>query len=182
MSKMKVVRDEIAHKGKFLTKIERHFTDTKGKECVWEMAKRETCGGIAAIAAITSEKEVILILSFRVPFNDYVIEFPAGLADNNERLVDTARRELLEETGYAVDDISLALIGPFNTGMVGDELAMFIGTNARYVQPPNLEDAEEIKVVKIAIDQLENFIVESQMKLKIDVKIASMIPFLKKYL
>lgn len=170
MAKIKIVRDEVVFEGAFIRTIKRYFKDKNGHEQVWEMVERKNCKRIVVIAAITPEKEIILEKIYRVPFKNYVIELPAGLMDiEGEPEESAARRELLEETGYAVDEISLLDSGPFNTGLLKDELAVFLGLNAVKIKEPELESSEDIAIIKVPLKNLLNFLAGSP--LKHDVKI-----------
>jgi ADP-ribose pyrophosphatase len=56
--------------------------------------------GAVSILAINDRDEVGLLRQYRAPFDDYVLEIPAGTMDvENEEPLDTAKRELLEELG-----------------------------------------------------------------------------------
>ena len=45
-------------------------------------------------------KKFVLVFQKREPINKKVYEFPMGWVDNNESPIESAARELLEETGY----------------------------------------------------------------------------------
>ena len=91
---------------------------------------------------------------------------------------EAVRRELLEETGFAVDEVELLIAGPYNQGIVGEDIAIYLGTNAKFVQAPRLESSEDIEVVKVPTKNLLDYITKS--RIKADVKIAAAIPFLEK--
>jgi ADP-ribose pyrophosphatase len=57
--------------------------------------------GAVAIVALTAEGKVILERQHRYPLHRDFIEIPAGKLDPGETHLATAKRELLEETGYA---------------------------------------------------------------------------------
>jgi ADP-ribose pyrophosphatase len=58
--------------------------------------------GAVAVLALDDQQRVLMIRQYRHPAGRELWEIPAGLRDvDGEALVDTARRELLEETGYA---------------------------------------------------------------------------------
>jgi ADP-ribose pyrophosphatase len=57
--------------------------------------------GAVAVLALDDEDRVLMIRQYRHPVGATLLEIPAGLRDvAGEPLVETARRELLEETGY----------------------------------------------------------------------------------
>ena len=56
--------------------------------------------GAVAIVALFDDGSVLLERQFRYPHRREFIELPAGKLDHGEPHGDTARRELLEETGY----------------------------------------------------------------------------------
>lgn len=56
--------------------------------------------GAAAIVALFDDGRVLLERQYRYPQRREFIELPAGKLEANEPHLDTAKRELLEETGY----------------------------------------------------------------------------------
>lgn len=56
--------------------------------------------GAVAVLAFTDAGEVVLERQFRYPHGRDFIEIPAGKVERGEDLLESARRELLEETGY----------------------------------------------------------------------------------
>jgi len=57
--------------------------------------------GSVAIVALTRDGQVLLLRHFRYAVGRDLLELPAGTLDPGETPEATARRELLEETGYA---------------------------------------------------------------------------------
>ncbi len=58
-----------------------------------------------AIVAETREKELLLVRQFRYPAGESLLEVPAGLVEPGESSIETAVRELQEETGYSAGKI-----------------------------------------------------------------------------
>jgi ADP-ribose pyrophosphatase len=56
--------------------------------------------GAVMIIPLLDNGDVVLERQYRYPVEQVMIEFPAGKLDPGEAVLDCARRELLEETGY----------------------------------------------------------------------------------
>lgn len=105
------------------------------------------------IYGVYGEKKdkIALVRQFRYPIDDYIYEFPAGLVEPGEDMVDTAKREIFEETGLTltVKPCGAEYQKPFFTtiGMTDESC----GTVYGYLEgdPTNLhqEDSEDIEVV-----------------------------------
>lgn len=57
----------------------------------------------ALIVALTADNQVLLKNEYRYACGTDVIECPAGMVEENEEPMSTAKRELYEETGYKSD-------------------------------------------------------------------------------
>ena len=93
----------------------------------WESCERTHAQGMAVIViAVTPADEVLFVEQHRVPLGARTIEMPAGLVGDDhaeDTLVDAARRELVEETGWSAGRVEVLLTGPTSSGMSNERIA-----------------------------------------------------------
>jgi ADP-ribose pyrophosphatase len=109
--------------------------------------------------AITESREIILVEQFRVPLQRRVIELPAGLAgdaqsDKQETLIQAAKRELLEETGYEARHMEYLTDGPSSPGLSTEVITFFRAQGLRKVSEGGGEGSENIIVHAVPLERL----------------------------
>jgi ADP-ribose pyrophosphatase len=98
------------------------------------------------VVPVTVDGRFVMIREFKTGPAQIVLNAPAGGLHAGETAIECARRELLEETGYAADD--WRLLGRFMVdGSTGGGIGnLFLARGARRVADPKLDDTEEIEV------------------------------------
>ncbi|MBZ0155770.1 MAG: NUDIX hydrolase [Alphaproteobacteria bacterium] len=153
---MKILDKKTVWQGNFLRTLLITYEDHRGTRRTWEAVERVNCSGIVAVVPVTLQGEVLLIRQFRPVLNSFVMEFPAGLNDRGEPLVEVALRELIEETGFSSDKVSFLAEGPLSSGLTTEVLSVFLAENAvpaspemRDLYPPDA--SEDIEVLRIPL-------------------------------
>lgn len=156
---MEILEKKIVWEGRFLRTLLITYKDKSGNLRNWEAVERVNCKGIVVVVPITKKKEFLLIRQFRPVVNNFVIEFPAGLNDKDEPLIEVARRELIEETGYDCNDLIYLAEGPVSSGMSTEILTVFIAkeaypasaiTKTRYPA----DESENIEIIKAPLPKI----------------------------
>lgn len=126
----------------------------------WEYVERVNPGGAVAMLAVTAENRLLLVEQFRVPIKRRTIELPAGLVGDMEHLrgedlLDAARRELEEETGYTCARIEALHSGPSSAGMSTEFIHFVCALDLRRVGPGGGDDSEDISVHEVPLDGID---------------------------
>ena len=94
--------------------------------------------------------KVVLIRQFRYPINGYVYEFPAGLVEPGEDMLEAGVREMKEETGLVFTPVDGGSYGrPFFTtvGMTDESCGTVFGYCMGEPSVAGQEGTEDIQVV-----------------------------------
>jgi len=114
--------------------------------------------GAVGVIALDDEDRVVLLRQYRHPVRSYLWEVPAGLKDvADEPLVDTARRELLEEAGLAAGRWDRLLDLYASPGGSTEEVTIFLARDLIEAElPADFELAAEeldLEVRRVPLDE-----------------------------
>ena len=129
------------------------------------------------ILAFTPQEEVILVEQFRIPTQSLVIELPAGLIGDEEEfrgeaIEESARRELLEETGYRAGSLKRLLSSPTSAGMTPELTHFFYATELEQINEGSGVEGENITVHRVPRTDLRDwFATREEQGILIDFKI-----------
>jgi len=112
------------------------------------LAVREyiTHPGAAMIIPVLDNGQIVLTKQFRYALKKVFLEFPAGKIDKNEDVLETAHRELAEETGYTTKHMKwLTTIHPV-IGYSDERIEIFLATQlvpgAQKLDPGEMVEVE----------------------------------------
>ena len=96
--------------------------------------------GSAVMMAVDEKRRILLVRQFRLPAERYLWELPAGSVDPGEKPFQTARRELVEETGYRAKKWEkLASFYP-SPGYVQEKMTIYLATGLTAGTATPMED------------------------------------------
>ena len=111
-------------------------------------------GDWVTVVALTKQKELVLVRQYRHGAQKVILELPGGASEAGESPLQAARRELLEETGYASEQfIQIGCVSP-NPANQTNLIYSFLALDAEKVGSQNLDETEEIEVVLKPLEEV----------------------------
>ncbi|HEX8342286.1 MAG TPA: NUDIX hydrolase [Tepidisphaeraceae bacterium] len=143
-----LVEKQIVYAGKII-RLERHRLDTPHG-----IRFREICvhPGACVILPMITADTVLLIRNYRYAVGQELLELPAGTLEANETPMNSAGRELLEETGYVAG--RMTPLGSFyaSPGVMTEKMHCFVATELTH-QGQQLQEGEEIELAPTGYDR-----------------------------
>jgi len=129
--------------------VRRRLTSPAGEEIEREVVVHP---GAVAIIPMVDAEHVCLIRNFRIAVGKTLIEVPAGTLEPNEPPLETARRELIEETGYTAGRMEPVTKFYLSPGIQNELMHCFVATELT-LGDAHREAGEEIQNLVVAWDE-----------------------------
>jgi ADP-ribose pyrophosphatase len=114
---------------------------------------------------ITKDGEVVLVRQHRHAAGETMLEVPGGLVDPTDENIEAGiRRELMEETGYAFDQVTLVAETFPNPALQNNKHYSFLATGGVKVAEQKLDTNEDIEIVLVTISELERMLMANEIK------------------
>jgi ADP-ribose pyrophosphatase len=169
---MKKISEKILYAGNWLQLKESTY-EKNGFPVKWETVDRKTSKiTMVIIAKLIPSERYVLIKQYRIPINNYLIGFPAGVSDG-KNLIQDISKELKEETGYVGKIVSISPPLKSNPGLT-DESVRVVNVEIDENSHENmnalqeLEPSEEIEVILIKKEEINTYL-ENQLEKGLDV-------------
>lgn len=116
------------------------------------------------VTAITAEGKFVFVRQYRHAFDGVFDELCAGVSEKGEQPVEAARRELLEETGYAGGEWMLTMTIGQNPSTCNNLTYCFLAQGVEKVGSQHLDASEDIEVVLKSEREVYDMLVADEMK------------------
>lgn len=141
----------------------------------WEYATRAKATGVVAVIALHDDGRIVLVEQHRPPVNHRVVELPAGLAgdmDASEPLLEAAKRELEEETGYTAQQWKRLSTASSSPGLTDEAITFFLAQGLTKSAEGGGVGAESITIHEVSLDGLPRWLESIQeTDTKVDMKL-----------
>jgi ADP-ribose pyrophosphatase len=109
--------------------------------------------GAVAIVAVDRDEHVTLVRQLREPTRQFLLELPAGTAEEGEEPLETARRELHEECGLTGGEWRELAAFWTTPGFCRERMHLFAAEGVEHGQPSPAAD-EELELVRWPIAEI----------------------------
>ena len=113
--------------------------------------------GSAVVMPVDDQNRVLLVRQYRLPAMQYLWELPAGRVDPGETVLQAAKRELGEETGYRAKKMQKLVEFWASPGFLAEKMTIYLATGLTEGRQTPMED-ERIEIRWFSIAELEKMI------------------------
>jgi ADP-ribose pyrophosphatase len=146
----KVLNSKLVFQGTFLKVIRDRVRMEDGHEKNIEYIRHP---GAACIIPLKANGKIIMEMQYRHPLNKIFLEFPAGKIDHGETTLQTAQRELKEETGYTANKWTfLTMIHPV-IGYSDEKIDIYLAEELTSGKA-ELDPGEKVELFELTHEQL----------------------------
>lgn len=116
------------------------------------------------VIAITEDGRFVMVEQYRHGLQEVFTELVAGVAEDGEAPLAAAKRELLEETGYAGGDWQLLSVISQNPSTTNNLTYCYLAKGVRKVSEQSLDETEDIAVKLLTEDKLKEMLLADSFK------------------
>lgn len=158
VEKLKIAKSELIssyEEGYIGKKVYRvTLADGSSRMCE-QITKNKRNGDAVIILPITTDGNFVMILESRPNTEENVVaEFPAGMVDPGEEPIASAKRELLEETGYEAEELYELECHYQDQGCSKAKIRIYVALGCKKIQAQRIEDSEKIECFEMSYDEI----------------------------
>ena len=132
---------------------------SNGNKVVFERVKANANKAVM-VAAITDDKEIILVREFAAGTERYELQLPKGIVEHGEHSLDAANRELAEETGYSARNLELMHTLRMSPGYFKHETVLVLATDLEERWLDTGDEPERLEVVKHPLLDIDSLLLQ----------------------
>lgn len=154
------IKSEYIFKGRVITLRKDEVRLFNGSTSTREIIEHN--GGVGVVA-VNEKNEITLVKQYRKPYEEVIIEIPAGKLEKGEEPIDCAIRELEEETGNIAQEVQLLNIIYPSPGYSSEKLYIYFCKKMES-GTVHLDEDENVETFEIPFEEAVEMIKNGQIK------------------
>jgi len=159
LKKWLVIDSKSVYKSKFVEVLEETVKLTNGK--IISDFNLVKLPDIVMIVAMTKDQRIIILQEYKHGSKEFLYTIPAGHIQDNaniDQIINQAKAELLEETGYSSNNFEFKQILFEYPSKARHKVFVVMATDAYQISNQKLEETETLKYQLIEINNLKKLI------------------------
>jgi ADP-ribose pyrophosphatase len=116
------------------------------------------------VIALTPRERIVTVSQFRLGIRGLSLEIPAGLVDPGETPLQTAQRELEEETGYTAREWTPLGWAYANPAFLTNRVHTYLARDAERTGSPHMEASEDLETAELTLEEIRQAIQTGRMR------------------
>lgn len=125
---------------------------------------RYQASDVVIVVPFVEKQTLLMIRQYRYPLGKVLLEFPAGHVEEREDPVDTATRELEEETGHSAKKIEHIYSYHPSVSRTKQYVHVFKATGVVRSRQIRLDDSEQISMKKVTVNRLRQLVAKGKIE------------------
>lgn len=148
--------------GKFYQVMSQNFRLPSGEIITREFIQKKPS---AVVVPVTTDGNIVCVIQpISLSKEGSLIEVPAGYAEDDEKIAQTAMRELVEETGYVPEEIKYLGKHYQDPGSIKETVNVFIALGCVKTHKQKLDQDEFIITLEISKDEIKALMDSNEIK------------------
>ena len=154
----KTLKSELIYNGKIMDIYCDDVEISTGRKSKREVVKKPNAVAVVALKAVDT---ILMIKQYRYPVEETMLELPAGKMDEGEQPLETAKRELKEETGYISNNWKSLGFVYTSPGFSDEKIFLFLATDLEFTGAKP-DEGEIIECCEYSLKEVFEMIKENQ--------------------
>ncbi len=122
---------------------------------------------VSCVVAVTKHKKILLIKEYKHAVQKEILQLPCGYIDKGEKPLQTAQRELLEETGFSSSHWKFLGKCAGSPGRLTHYYHFFLAECCEKNNEQHLDDLETLRVIECDLEEIKEKIKKNDIDLTI---------------
>lgn len=114
--------------------------------------------------AITADGRFVMVRQYRHGLGETRYELCAGVCEEGEAPLESARRELLEETGFGGGEWIPWMVISANTSAMNNLTHCFLAVGVELKEEPHTEEGEDLSVHLLSVDEMKALLLGDEIR------------------